>query len=101
MTKAVELLKGAWSARWGNWVVGLRARPSGWEATVWRWPPGTALGARQEIDQWDGFVTTEEAISWACAAMRVDGARVLVLDAPRPISLESLLRFSPAPDVAA
>lgn len=101
IVKAADILKGAWSARWGNWVVRLRALGNGWEATVWRWAPDAPLTDRVEIDQWDGFRTTEEAVSWACTTMRGDGARVFVLDAPKPISLESLLRFNPAPEACA
>ncbi len=93
-------MKGAWSARWGNWVVGLRVCDGKWAAKVWRWQPGESLAARSEINTQDGFDTQKDAVTWACGVMREDGAVVMILDAPS-IVLENMLRFQPAPELCA
>ena len=98
---AAKLLEGSWTARWGNWAVGLRSCPTGWDVIVWRWPPNTALTERVLIDQWDGFKTTDEAVSWACDVMVTDGAVVHVLGAPPTFALKRVLSFSPAAEAVA
>jgi hypothetical protein len=94
--RASELTSGAYSARWGNWVVGLRSGRHGWLATVWRWLPGKPLAARHELAAQDGFNTATIAVAWCCRIMRADGAIVMVLDAPS-LTLDAVLRFTPAP----
>lgn len=89
-------MKGAWSARWANWVVGLQATEAGWDVVVWQWLFNKPPSARRELESKKGFVTHEEAIKWACDVMRKDGATVMILDAPS-MTLETVLQFAPAP----
>lgn len=90
---------GAWTARWADWVIGLQSNETGWDAVVWRWSLDSKT-ERQEVEAKKGFTTHEEAIKWACDTMRKDGATVLVLGAPS-ITLESMLKFTPAPQAVA
>ena len=99
VTFAVNPQNGYWSARWGNWVVGLRSRGDTWDAKVWRWPPDTALSNRVEINSREGFKTSDEAVSWACDVMVADGAKVFALDAPPGFALKCVLEFRSAPEV--
>lgn len=96
-----KLLQGSWSARWGNWHVSLVSNGDRWDAKVFRWPPCSTLAERVEIDNWDGFRSSEEAVTWACDVMKNDGARVMVLGSLKPITLASMLSFKPAPQIVA
>jgi hypothetical protein len=91
---------GAWQARWANWVVHLEANEGGWDVKVWLWLPGKPATARRELAVASKMASHEEAVKWACQAMRDDGATVMVLDAPS-ITLESMLQFAPAPRAVA
>jgi len=99
VTSAINLQNGCWSARWGNWVVGLRSRGDTWDAKVWRWPPDTALSNRVEIESREQFKTSDEAASWVCDVMISDGAKVFVLDAPPGFALKYALEFRLAPEL--
>lgn len=90
----------SWSARWGNWQVGLRHLGDCWGVKVWRWAPDAPLEDRRVLATCDYFESRDKAVEWACAVMKSDGARVFVLDAPN-MTLESVLRFLTAPELAA
>jgi hypothetical protein len=96
VTSAAQLLKGKWSARWANWAVGLEWKADGWEVAVWRQLPGKTF--RHPLGTQGGFLTTSEAVSWACKVMRDNGASVLVLGAPG-LTLETALSFTPTLEV--
>jgi hypothetical protein len=91
------ILEGSWTARWGNWVVGLKTHNDKWQVTVWRWPPDTVLNERVQINKWSGAETTDEAVTWACDQMIADGAKVFVLGAPKNFALKRVLSFVKAP----
>jgi hypothetical protein len=96
VTTAAQLLKGRWAARWADWVVRLEWKAEGWEASVSRQLHGeTCLHSH---DTRGGFLTTDEAVSWACKVMHAHGVIVMVLGAPN-ITLASALRFKPALEV--
>lgn len=92
MTTAAQLIKGKWTARWGNWLVELQWKSTNWEVTVWRQLPGKKF--RHALGSYDGFATTEEAIDKACKVMKDDGAYVLITDRP-DATLKSFLSFKP------
>lgn len=81
-------------------MVGLQRLDSSWGVKVWRWAPGSGLEARTLLAKCDYFTTREKAVEWAADLMRSDGAKVLVLDAPG-LTVESMLWFKPAPELAA
>lgn len=93
---AAALFKGTWHARWGNWAIFLHSAGDRWDVRVWRWAPSTDVATHVEIDAWDGFYSQEEAVTFACDVMRNDGAKVMVLGANKPMTIEALLRFAPA-----
>lgn len=95
---ATDLLDGAWTARWGDWVVHLRNTEKGWRATVWRWMVGGKLEERTQLGLCEGFGSAEDANTWACDLLRENGAKVFVIDKPE-LRLETILRFHPAPEV--
>ncbi len=92
MTIAAQLLKGKWSARWANWAVALEWKTDGWEVAVWRQLPGKTF--RHPLGSQGGFLTTSEAVTWACNVMRDNGAVMMVLGAPN-FPLEAALNFTP------
>jgi hypothetical protein len=90
-----------WSALWGNWQVVLRQLEVGrWSVRVFRWSPERKQSERRVLATCDYFARRENAVTWAADVMRHDGAKVFVLDAPG-LSLEAMLRFTPAPELAA
>lgn len=93
---AEQITSGAWSTRWGDWVIGLREREHVWHATVWRWTRGGGLEERRQLDARDGFPNPPSAVAWACDVLRGSGVKILVVDRPS-MTLERMLRFSPAP----
>jgi hypothetical protein len=96
MSSASALREGAYSARWGKWVVLLNGQDGAWRTKVWRWTPGKSVASRVEIGSAEGFTSPRDAARWAADRMRDDGAIVLVLDAPQ-FKLEDALDFTPAP----
>ena len=100
MSSASDLRAGSHSARWGNWVVGLRSHGQQWRAKVYRWPPKTSLSSRIEIAAQAGFQSADDAATWASDIMVRNGAMVFVLDAPSGFTLKAALDFKPAPDGA-
>lgn len=97
---ASKITTGSWSARWGEWVVGLRGNASHWRATVWRWTTAGGYTERTQLGACEGFTAPADAVSWACDVLRDSGAKVFVVDKPS-LKLETLLRFSPAPEAVA
>ena len=94
---ATDLLEGAWTARWGDWVVHLCHTVTGnWRVTVWRWMAGGKVEERAQLGLCEGFVSASAATTWACDVLRDGGAKVLVIDKPT-MQLENFLCFHPAP----
>lgn len=91
---AKYLLGGAWTSRWGDWVVHLRGSPGCWRATVWRWTLGGLIEERAQLGLREGFASASDATSWACDVLRDSGAKVFVIDKPS-LRLEDFLRFQP------
>lgn len=94
---ASGLLFGAWYARWGDWVIHLREQAGKWQATVWRWTTGGGYDERMQLGVGNGFTAPTDAVEWACDLLRENGASTFVIDRP-DVTLETLLRFNPAPE---
>lgn len=92
-------MTGAWTARWADWVVWLQRTEAGWNVKVWHWPLDRVT-ERREVGTQNLLASHDEAIKWACDTMKNDGATVMVLGAPS-ITLESMLKFTPAPQAVA
>lgn len=90
-----DIRRGSWSCRWGQWVILVRERPSGWAVVVWELPPGADMTERKKIGA--GFVegSAQDAIRLGCAVLYAAGASVLVSGVAQP--LERFLSFFPAP----
>ncbi len=99
MIAAKEITAGSWSARWHNHVIHLREQDGWWSVIVWSWPPGRSLAGRVLLDQFDGFVNAQVAISWACDILIAHGASVLINGKKRDLS--EMLAFTPAPELVA
>lgn len=97
---ADKITSGSWSARWGNWMVGLRQCGASWLVTVWRWKPGTSLSARHQLAERDDFESPVAGVIWACDVLRNDSAKVFVIGMPS-LTLDKVLQFSPAPEAVA
>lgn len=97
---AEQVTQGSWTARWGDWLIKLRVREASSEATVWRWTTGGGYTERQQLGWRGGFSAPVDAVKWACDVLRDSGAKVMILGAPS-ITLESMLRFAPAPEACA
>lgn len=91
------LVPGAWTTRWGDWVVHLRCIKDNWCVTVWRWTIGGRLEERTQLGLCAGFGSAVDATTWACDLLRESGAKVFIVDKPQ-LKLEDLLRFHPAPE---
>lgn len=98
MIAAKAITAGSWSARWHNHVIHLRERDGWWRAAVWSWPPGRSPAGRVLLDEFDGFVNAQVAISWACDVLVAHGASALINGVMR--DLAEFLAFSPAPEIA-
>lgn len=92
-----QITSGSWCARWSNWTLKLRDDRGEWKVTVRRGVPGEADACSHTSD---GFLSPQTAVTWACDKMRTFGAKVMILGKPS-ITLESLLRFTPAPEACA
>lgn len=92
---AKYLSDGAWTSRWGDWVVHLRNIAGLWRAIVWRWTTGGHLEERTQLGRCEGFGSAAEAASWACDLLRDSGAKLFIIDKPQ-LKLEDILRFHPA-----
>lgn len=95
-----QLASGTWTARWSDWVVKLKVKSDKCDATVWRWTVGGGYTERMQLGARNDFSSSKDAVAWACDVLRDNGVKVMILDKPS-ITLESLLRFNPAPEACA
>jgi hypothetical protein len=92
--KASDVTSGAWTATWMRWAVDLIGDDAQWAAVV-RTNPGDSTWALSKlVAASEGFTSSTDAVQWACRKLHDDGARVMVLGAPRPPRLEDLLEFT-------
>jgi len=96
---AKRIESGSWSARWGDHVVALQQRPSGWRATVWLWNLENGLAGRVLLDTSDGLPSAKVAAQWACGILAAYGGSVFIDGEHRDI--EAYLSFAPAPTLIA
>lgn len=88
---ARELTSGAWTARWGDWLIEMRHQPTGWRVRVYTW----TQGRRDALLRKAVITNTEEAVRWACDVLARQGAQVIINGNHRPII--DYLAFTPAP----
>jgi hypothetical protein len=90
-----DIRRGSWSCRWGQWVILVREKPSGWVVVVWELPPGAPMTARTQIARATDMPSAQDATTYACDVLRDAGVTLLVSGVPQ--WLEKFLSFSPAP----
>lgn len=95
MAPYTDIEHGAWSCRWGDWMIFLKETSAGWAVVVWTLPIGTPMKQRRRIGSATALDSASLAVTYACDTLRRAGVQLLVSGTVQ--RLEKFLSFSPAP----